>query len=71
MFIYTYSVKRDEDCLQCFNRHQHLLFSRYQYRRNNNIEKETFLNSAKDVYQKDNKGPNNSFSGYGSSDRQD
>ena len=40
--VYTYVVSREEDCLTCFNRFEEIHFSRYQVRRDNSIEKETW-----------------------------
>ena len=42
IFVYTYVVSREEDCLTCFNRFEEIHFSRYQVRRDNSIEKETW-----------------------------
>lgn len=39
--VYAVTVKSDEDCINCFNRHKDnskLLFSRYQVRKDNCIE---------------------------------
>ena len=46
VFGYAYYVRRDEDCLHCFNRHQTINFSRYQVRKNNSIESETLKTTA-------------------------
>jgi hypothetical protein len=43
---YACYVRRDEDCLNCFNRHQTINFSRYQVRKNNNIESECLKTTA-------------------------
>ena len=46
VLLYCYFVSRDEDCLTCFNRHRNILFSFYQVRKDNSIEKLTLLGAA-------------------------
>ena len=46
IIFYTYKMKRDEDCLICFNRHQQVNFSRYQHvRKKNDMKEKTAMNA--------------------------
>ena len=46
IIFYTYKMKRDEDCLICFNRHQQVNFSRYQHvRKKMDMKEKTAMNA--------------------------
>ena len=46
IIIYTYKMKRDEDCLICFNRHPQVNFSQYQHvRKKNDMKEKTVMNA--------------------------
>lgn len=52
ILVYTYTKVPNEDCFQCFNRHQSVLFSLYQTRMyNNSIEASTLKCTAFNVLQ--------------------